>query len=98
MPSDAATQIGRRAGALRTCAHTPPLLASRAAWQGGCWEAERISLLPAAWSPELFLRCPTRAGVMACPLAATADGFEYQLGVNHLGHFLLANMLLPLLR
>jgi len=38
------------------------------------------------------------AGVMACPEMRTRDGFEYQLGVNHLGHFLLTNMLLPLLK
>ena len=38
------------------------------------------------------------AGVMACPQGVTADGFETQFGTNHLGHFVLANRIAPLLR
>ena len=37
------------------------------------------------------------AGVMYTPLERTAEGFEMQFGTNHVGHFLLTNLLVPML-
>jgi NAD(P)-dependent dehydrogenase (short-subunit alcohol dehydrogenase family) len=37
------------------------------------------------------------AGVMACPQGETGDGFELQIGTNHVGHFLLTQLLMPAL-
>nr|CAB3265506.1 retinol dehydrogenase 14 [Phallusia mammillata] len=38
------------------------------------------------------------AGVMYCPQGKTVDGFETHIGINHIGHFLLTNLLLDLLK
>ncbi len=38
------------------------------------------------------------AGIMACPETKTPEGWELQFATNHLGHFLLTNLLMPTLK
>ncbi len=67
-------------------------------------ELDLASLASVAEASELIGRGhPTidilinNAGLMAMPPRTTADGFEMQLGVNHLGHWALTAQLLPAL-
>ncbi len=55
----------------------------------------------AAWTgahPDGLDVLVNNAGVMAIPRRETADGFEMQLGTNHLGHFALTGLLIGAVR
>ncbi len=68
----------------------------------GSTEVRRLDLADLAsvrrfatdWSGDIHFLI-NNAGVMIPPFGHTKDGFELQLGVNHLGHFALTNLLLP---
>jgi NAD(P)-dependent dehydrogenase (short-subunit alcohol dehydrogenase family) len=57
-------------------------------------DLDSVRAFASAWEGDLDLLV-NNAGIMAVPEGRTKDGFELQLGTNHLGHFALTNLLLP---
>lgn len=56
-------------------------------------DLDSVRAFAAAWDGPLDLLV-NNAGIMAPPLRRTVQGFESQLGTNHLGHFALTGLLL----
>ncbi len=73
-----------------------------AATLGGDTEVRRLDLADLSsirafadtWTGDIDVLA-NNAGVMNLPETRTADGFEMQIGTNHLGHFALTTLLLP---
>jgi len=76
-------------------AAAPGVQAELARLDLGSLESVRAFAATQAAPLDLLLN---NAGVMAPPRAETADGFELQLGTNHLGHFALTGLLLGALK
>ena len=57
-----------------------------------------VQRFASAWGSAPLHMLINNAAIMACPLARTAQGWELQFAVNHLGHFALTTALLPALR
>jgi NAD(P)-dependent dehydrogenase (short-subunit alcohol dehydrogenase family) len=60
--------------------------------------ADLASVREFAASVDEFDTLINNAGVMAVPNRRTVDGFESQMGINHLGHFALTGLLIERIR
>ena len=98
----AARELGRAGGRVVLAVRDPARGEQAAAEIPGGAEVRPLDLadlssvnaFAGAWDGDLDVLI-NNAGVMATPERRTKDGFELQIGTNHLGHFALTNLLLP---
>ncbi len=91
--ADKAREARRRILALHPKAHVELLSLDL-----GSLDSVRAAAAEVAAKQERLDVLINNAGIMIPPREETADGFESQFGVNHLGHFALTGLLLPKLR
>jgi NAD(P)-dependent dehydrogenase (short-subunit alcohol dehydrogenase family) len=97
----AARQLAARGGRIVMAVRDPAKAERAVAGIPGEYEVRRLDLadlgsvraFAAEWSGPVDVLV-NNAGIMAVPQGTTTDGFESQLGTNHLGHFALTNLLL----
>jgi len=97
----AARELARAGAHVVLAVRDPRRGAAAAATMPGSTEVRALDLadlasvraFAAQWKGPLDILV-NNAGVMALPERRTADGFEMQLGTNHLGPFALTNLLL----
>jgi NAD(P)-dependent dehydrogenase (short-subunit alcohol dehydrogenase family) len=98
----AARELGGAGGRVVLAVRDPDRGEQAAATIPGDREVRRLDLADLSsvrafadsWDGEIDVLI-NNAGVMAPPERRSADGFELQIGTNHLGHFALTNLLLP---
>jgi NAD(P)-dependent dehydrogenase (short-subunit alcohol dehydrogenase family) len=98
----AARELGRAGARVVLAVRDPARGEQAAATIEGDTEVRRLDLADLAsvresaddWDGPIDVLV-NNAGVMATPERRTRDGFELQIGTNHLGHFALTNLLLP---
>ena len=101
----AARELARAGGQVTLAVRDTAKGERAAASVGGQAEIRRLDLADLGsvrafaeeWEGDLDVLI-NNAGVMATPQRRTADGFELQIGTNHLGPFALTNLLLPHVR
>jgi NAD(P)-dependent dehydrogenase (short-subunit alcohol dehydrogenase family) len=97
----AARELARAGAHVTLAVRSPEKGRAAAATMPGETEVRQLDLASLSSVREFAAGCEgdihlliNNAGVMVPPLSRTADGFELQLGTNHLGHFALTNLLL----
>ena len=98
----AARELARAGGRVVLAVRDPARGAQAAATIAGAVEVRSLDLADLAsvrafaeeWEGPVDVLV-NNAGVMATPERRTKDGFELQIGTNHLGPFALTNLLLP---